>query len=156
MVSSRNAEHSLDKRVWFTLSISYAGIALGFVHDLNINPEKVLDGGVLVPLSAVLYAGYHVGAGQVIKRVGAVRFAALASIVSTLPISLHFMVTREAAFLMQQFQYVWMLTGWMALVSSVLPILTMAEGLRCVDTSNAAMPSSIGPIATIFMDYQNA
>ena len=138
----------------FALFISYTGIALVYVNDLNINPDKVLVGGVLVLLSAILYAGYLVGAGQMIKRIGAVRFAALASIVSTLAISLHFIATSDVSLLMQQSQQVWTLAGWMAMVSTVLPVVMMAEGMRRVGSSNAAMMSSIGPIATIFMGYQ--
>ena len=139
----------------FALFISYTGIALVYVNDLNINPDKVLVGGVLVLLSAILlYAGYLVGAGQMIKRIGAVRFAALASIVSTLAISLHFSATSDVSLLMQQSQQVWTLAGWMAMVSTVLPVVVMAEGMRRVGSSNAAMMSSIGPIATIFMGYQ--
>ncbi len=137
----------------FALATSYAGIALVFVHDLAINPDKVLLGGGLVLLSAILYAGYLVGAGQMIKRVGAIRFAAYASIISTVAIALHFLVTREVSLLTQQSVRVWTLTGWMAVVSTVLPVVMMAEGMRRVGSSNAAMMSSIGPIATIFMGY---
>ncbi len=137
----------------FALVTSYAGIALVFVHDLSINPDKVLLGGGLVLLSAILYAGYLVGAGQMIKRVGAIRFAAYASIVSTVAIALHFLVTHEVSVLSQQSGRVWTLAGWMAVASTVLPVVMMAEGMRRVGSSNAAMMSSIGPIATIFMGY---
>ena len=137
----------------FALAISYAGIALVFVHDLTINPDKVLLGGGLVLLSAILYAGYLVGAGQMIKRVGAIRFAAYASIISTGAISLHFLVTHEVQLLMHQSARVWTLTAWMAVVSTVLPVVMMAAGMRRVGSSNAAMMSSIGPIATIFMGH---
>ena len=64
------------------------------------------------------------------------------------------MATREVSLLLQQSQRVWVLTGWMALVSTVLPVIMMAEGMRRVGSSNAAMMSSIGPIMTIFMGYQ--
>ncbi|MEP7155784.1 MAG: DMT family transporter [Betaproteobacteria bacterium] len=137
----------------FALAVSYAGIALVFVHDLNLNPDKVLLGGGLVLLSAILYAGYLVGAGQMIKRVGSIRFAAYASIVSTLAIFLHFIVSHDISQLSQQSSRVWTLSGWMAVVSTVLPVIMMAAGMRRVGSSNAAMMSSIGPIATIFMGY---
>jgi len=137
----------------FALAVSYAGIALVFLHDLSLNPGKVLLGGGLVLLSAILYAGYLVGAGQMIKRVGSIRFAAYASIVSTLAIFLHFIVSHDVAQLEQQSSRVWTLSAWMALVSTVLPVIMMAAGMRRVGSSNAAMMSSIGPIATIFMGY---
>ena len=86
-----------------------------------------------------------------IKRIGAVRFAAYASIVSTVAIMLHFLLARDASAITGQSNRVWVLTGCMALISTVLPVVMMAEGMRRVGSSNAAMMSSIGPIATIFM-----
>ncbi len=135
----------------FALVVSYAGILLAFTHDLNINREHVLLGGTLVLMSAILYAGYLVSAGQIIKRVGALRFAAYASMVSTAAIVLHFLATREVSVIISQSPRVWTLSICMSLISTVLPILMMAEGIRRVGPSNAAMMSSIGPIATIFM-----
>lgn len=151
LISAATIGYRIVGRDIFALAISYVGIALVFVHDLHLNPDNVLLGGSLVMLSALLYAGYLVGAGQMIKRVGAVRFAAYASIVSTLAIFLHFLLTHEVGVLAQQPPRVWILTGWMALVSTVLPVVMMAEGMRRIGSSNAAMMSSIGPIATIFM-----
>lgn len=136
----------------FALLISYAGIVLVFMHDLR-SSDMVLVGGGLVLASAALYAGYLVSAGQIIKRVGAVRFAAYASIISTIAITIHCAVTQGVATLVQQPPRVWTLAGWMAIVSTVLPVVMMAEGMRRVGSSNAAMMSSIGPIATIFMGY---
>ena len=143
--------YRIGRREVFALGITYAGIALVFVHDLQFNPEKVLTGGALVLLSALLYAGYLVGAGEMVKRLGSVRFAAYASIVSTLAIALHFSFAHSLEMLLTQSPRVYWLSGWMAIVSTVLPIILMAEGMRRIGASNAAMISSIGPIATIFM-----
>ena len=143
--------YRVGKRDVFALLVSYVGIALVFAHDLQVNPEKVLTGGALVLLSAVLYAGYLVGGGEMVKRIGGVRFAAYASIVSTIAIALHFFAVHSPAQLLAQTPRVYWLSGWMAIVSTVLPIIMMAEGMRRIGSSNAAMISSIGPIATIFM-----
>jgi drug/metabolite transporter (DMT)-like permease len=88
-----------------------------------------------------------------IKRIGAVRFAAYASIVSCVAISLHFLILRDVDGLAGQSLRVWGLAGAMALVSTVLPIVMMAEGMRRIGSSNAAMMSSIGPISTILLGY---
>lgn len=153
LISALTVGYRIVGRDLFALVISYAGIALVFAHDLTVNPDTVLLGGGLVLISALLYAGYLVGAGQMIRRVGAVRFAAYASIVSTVAITLHFVFTHDASVLVRQPPRMWMLTGWMAVVSTVLPVVMMAEGMRRVGSSNAAMMSSVGPIATIFMGY---
>jgi drug/metabolite transporter (DMT)-like permease len=86
-----------------------------------------------------------------VKRIGGVRFAAYASIVSTIAIALHFLVGHSPSVLWVQTPRVYWLSGWMAIVSTVLPIIMMAEGMRRIGSSNAAMISSVGPIATIFM-----
>ena len=151
LISALLLGYRIGRRDVFALSISYVGIALVFVHDLQFNPEKVLTGGALVLLSAVLYAGYLVGGGEMVKRIGGVRFAAYASIVSTIAIALHFFATHSSVVLLTQTPRVLWLSGWMAIVSTVLPVIMMAEGMRRIGSSNAAMISSIGPIATIFM-----
>ncbi len=134
------------------LALSYAGIALVFVHDLVTTENSVLFGSMLVLISALLYAGYLVGAGQMVKRIGAVRFGAYASVVSTIAILIHFAIAHNGTALRQPAQ-IWTLAVWMATVSTVFPVLMMAEGMRRIGSSNAAMMSSIGPAATIFLGY---
>ena len=152
LISAAFIGYRIVSRDLFALLVSYAGIVLVFMHDLR-SSDMVLVGGGLVLASAVLYAGYLVSAGQMIKRVGAVRFAAYASIISTIAITIHCVATQGIATLQQQPSQVWSLAGWMAIVSTVLPVVMMSEGMRRVGSSNAAMMSSIGPIATIFMGY---
>lgn len=151
LISAVALSYRIRKRDIFALATSYAGIALVFVHDLQFNPEKVLTGGALVLLSAALYAGYLVGGGEMVKRIGGIRFAAYASIVSTVAIATHFFLVHPLAVLTTQTTRVYALSGWMAIVSTVLPVIMIAEGMRRIGSSNAAMISSIGPISTIFM-----
>ena len=153
IISALAVGYRIVARDVFALIISYAGIALVFAHDFSINPDTVMLGGGLVLLSSILYAGYLVGAGQLIKRVGSLRFAAYASIVSTAAISIHFLATHDVAAIAQQSSRVWVLAAWMAVFSTVLPIVMMAIGMKLLGSSNAAMISSIGPISTIFMGY---
>ena len=151
LISAVALSYRIRKRDVFALVTSYAGIALVFFHDLQINPEKVLTGGALVLLSAALYAGYLVGGGEMVKRLGGVRFAAYASIVSTIAIAVHFLLIHPFTVLTAQTPRVYWLAGWMAIISTVLPVIMLAEGMRRIGSSNAAMISSIGPISTIFM-----
>jgi drug/metabolite transporter (DMT)-like permease len=153
VISALALGYRITARDVFALVISYAGIALVFAVDLSANRDGVLLGSMLVLISAILYAVYLVGAGQMIKRIGAVRFAAYASIVSCVAISLHFLILRDVDGLAGQSLRVWGLAGAMALVSTVLPIVMMAEGMRRIGSSNAAMMSSIGPISTILLGY---
>ena len=153
LISALALRYRIKPRDVFALVISYAGIAMVFAADLDANHDGVLLGSALVLISAILYAVYLVGAGQMTKRIGAMRFAAYASIVSCVAISLHFLVMRDVDLLVRQSPRVWGLAGAMALISTVLPIVMMAEGLRRIGSSNAAMMSSIGPVATILLGY---
>jgi drug/metabolite transporter (DMT)-like permease len=152
LLSAAFLGYRIHRRDVAALALSYAGIALVFVHDLFVNSNAVLFGSALVLISALLYAGYLVGAGQMVKRIGAVRFGAYASVVSTVAIMIHFLIAHKVTALAQPKQ-IWTLAAWMAIVSTVLPVLMMAEGMRRIGSSNAAMMSSIGPAATIFLGY---
>ncbi len=144
--------YRIVKRDVAALVLSYAGIALVFVHDLVTTENSVVFGSVLVLISALLYAGYLVGGGQMVRRIGAIRFGAYASVISTIAILIHFTIAHSMTALRQPAQ-IWTLAAWMAIVSTVLPVLMMAEGMRRIGSSNAAMMSSIGPAATIFLGY---
>jgi drug/metabolite transporter (DMT)-like permease len=152
LLSAAFLGYRIGRRDVAALALSYAGIALVFVHDLFVNSSAVLFGSALVLISALLYAGYLVGAGQMVKRIGAVRFGAYASVVSTVAIMMHFFIAHDVAAL-QQPKQIWTFAAWMAIISTVLPVLMMAEGMRRIGSSNAAMMSSIGPAATIFLGY---
>jgi drug/metabolite transporter (DMT)-like permease len=152
LLSAAFLGYRIGRRDVAALALSYAGIALVFVHDLVVNSNAVLFGSALVLISALLYAGYLVGAGQMVKRIGAVRFGAYASVVSTVAIMIHFLIAHNVTAL-EQPKRIWTLAAWMAIVSTVLPVLMMAEGMRRIGSSNAAMMSSIGPAATILLGY---
>jgi drug/metabolite transporter (DMT)-like permease len=142
------AGYRIGRRDLLALVFSYAGIALVFVHDLSLS-GNVLLGSALVLASAF---GYLVGGGQMVQRIGSLRFGAYASLVSTVFITLHFLLFNKFAALNQPAR-VYALVALMALVSTVLPIVLMAEGMRRIGSSKAAMLSAIGPVMTIFLGY---
>ena len=51
-------------------------------------------GSAWVLLSALLYAGYLIGSGRLVGRVGSLRFASYAGLVSSIAVVLHFFVMR--------------------------------------------------------------
>jgi len=133
------------------LALSYLGIALVFVNDLTTQQENVALGAFLVALSALCYAVYLIGNGRMVKTMGSVLFASLASLVSCVAVVAHFFVTRDAALLWTQPAPVYGLVAVMAIFSTVLPILFMSEGIRLIGSSHASMLGTVGPVATIFL-----
>ena len=135
------------------LAVSYAGIALVFANDLATRQENVLLGAFWVSLSALAYAIYLIGNGRMVRKMGSVRFASLASVVSCAAVLAHFLVVRDAGLLWSQPAPVYWLTLLMAIVSTVLPVILMSVGIRLVGSSHASMLGTVGPVATIFLGF---
>jgi drug/metabolite transporter (DMT)-like permease len=131
--------------------LSYLGVALVFGHDLATQSGNVVLGSFWVLLSALFYAGYLLGSGRVIGRVGSIRFACYAGLVSCLAVVVHYAVTRDISVILSQPAPVYWLGLLMAAVSTVLPIVLTAEGIRRIGSSHASIIGSVGPIATIFL-----
>ncbi len=138
-----------------SLGLSYTGIALVFAANLQIatDPRAVLLGGGLVLLSALFYAFYMIGSGRVIPRVGAARFTGYASSAACgFAIGQFFLMHRRVAALDQPARVYWLCVA-MALISTVMPIWLMAEGIKRIGANQVAMISAIGPVLTIFFGW---
>nr|WP_276510043.1 DMT family transporter [Niveibacterium umoris] len=105
-------------------------------------------GGALVFASAVCYALYLTGCGEMVSRLGSRRFTALAMCVSTAATFLHFGATQQLENLAQPLP-VLALAGAMALFSTVLPVFMLSAAIRELGATRTAMLGSIGPILTI-------
>ena len=128
----------------------YAGIFLVFFNDLHTQPGNVVLGSAWVLLSALLYATYLVGSGRLVGRVGSMRFASYAGLVSCGAVVAHFLVASpDASVILRQPAPVYWLSVLMAVASTVLPIVLTSEGIRRMGASHASIIGSVGPIATI-------
>jgi drug/metabolite transporter (DMT)-like permease len=142
----------ITRRAGGALLLSYAGIALVFVNDLNVGGDTraVATGGALVFGSALLYAIYLVRAGPVIGRMGSTRFIAWAMLVSTFFVLAQFALTRDLGALAVPAR-VHSLALAMALFSTVLPTWLIAEAIRRIGASASSQIGSLGPVFTIFL-----
>jgi drug/metabolite transporter (DMT)-like permease len=136
------------------LALSYGGIALVFTENLNFggHAHEVALGGALVFASGVVYAFYLIGAGEIVGKIGAMRFTAYAMLVACVVCVLQFLITHDARALVVPAQ-VYGLTFAMAIISTVIPAWLMSEGIRLTGANHAAMVGSVGPVATIFFGY---
>ncbi len=148
----------LKKRIlahhFVALALCYGGIALVFIANLGYGGDahEVALGGGLVFVSGVLYAFYLIGAGEVVGKIGAMRFTAYAMLLASLFCCAHFLVTHDLRALIVPAP-VYGLTFAMALLSTVIPAWLMAEGIRLNGANHAAMVGSVGPVATIGFGY---
>ena len=132
-------------------AICYAGIGLAFWNDLQKGETgEVVLGTALVLASAVSYAVYLVGSGELVRKMGSVRYSAYAMFAATLGVLVQFLLTRAMTDLVQPGPvYVYALA--MAVFSTVLPVWMMVEGMRRMGAASASIIGMAGPIITIFM-----
>lgn len=141
----------ITRRDVVAILLSYVGIALVFGHDLATQPGNVALGSFWVLLSALFYAAYLLGSGRLVGRVGSLRFASYAGLVSCIAIVLHYAVVRDFSVILSQPAPVYWLALVMAVVSTVLPIVLTSEGIRRIGASHASIIGSVGPVSTIFL-----
>ncbi len=140
-------------KVRAAMALSYAGIALVFLHDVGIKQGgSVVLGASLVFFSTLSYSSYLVGAGHAIRRIGATRFTAYAMIVASAACLLQFVVLRPMSALELPVQ-VYELSIAMALFSTVLPVFLLAYAIRRIGSDITSLIGSIGPVSTIAMAY---
>ncbi len=153
LLSALLFKRRITRRDVVAVGLSYLGIALVFGHDVATQPGNVLLGSFWVLLSALFYSAYLLGSGRIVGRVGSVRFACYAGLVSCAAVVAHYLVTRDVALIVSQPAAVYWLTLLMAVFSTVLPIVLTSEGIRRIGASHASIVASIGPIVTIFLGF---
>lgn len=132
------------------LGLTWAGIALAFLHDVKIaeDARAVWIGGACIFGSAVLYAAYLAGCGEMLARLGSSRVSALATCMSAGATLIHFSATSEVSELAQPWQ-VLALAAAMAVFSTVLPVSMNLAAMQQLGASRTAIIGSVGPVFTI-------
>lgn len=150
LLSALLLRRKIGRRAIAALVLSYAGIVLVFLHDLEAggDPVKLWTGGALVFASALLYAIYLVYAGGIIARVGSTRFIAWAMLASTVFVLGQFVMTRDIAALAVPLP-IYALSLTMAVFATVLPTWLIAESIRRIGANAASLIGSLGPVFTI-------
>jgi drug/metabolite transporter (DMT)-like permease len=142
----------MSRRELIALAITYAGVALVLSNQFDRTSENFWLGATLVMLSAVSFSVYLVGSGEVVVRVGTIRFTAYATAAASLFCILQFIALRPLSALVLPGR-VYLLAIAMALISTVMPIFMMAEALRRIGASRVAMISALGPVTTVVAGY---
>jgi drug/metabolite transporter (DMT)-like permease len=134
------------------LAVSYAGIALVFMHDARGSQPGLVIGASLVFIATVSYSLYLIGAGHFIARIGSVRFTAYAMTVACMATLAHFGLTHSLTNLALPSR-VYALGLALALFSTVLPAFMIAAGIRRIGAGRTALIGAIGPVATLLIAH---
>jgi drug/metabolite transporter (DMT)-like permease len=130
------------------LLLTYAGMALVVSRQVHGGAEGRLFafGAALVFASALLYAIYLVAGGELIKRVGSMRFTAYSMMVATLPAVVQFFALEPASAL-QLPASIWIYSIILATFSTVFPLFLQAEALRRIGATEFGLIGALGPVS---------
>ena len=144
----------VSRRVLLALALSYVGIGLAVAHDLALAGAQsaVLLGSGLVFASAVSYALYLMGNGEVVERLGSARVTAYASSFACVLAIGQFAAVRPLASLHQPWP-VYGLALAMALFSTVLPVWMLSEAIRRIGAAPVALTGTLGPVITLVLGW---
>ena len=142
----------IGRKVVGAMALSYAGIALVFLHDVGAKEGGIVLGSALVFASTLSYSIYLVGAGHAIARIGTMRFTAYAMVVASAACLLQFVVMRPLSALDLPLR-VYELSIAMAIFSTVLPVFLLSFAIRRIGSGSASLIGTVGPVSTIYMAY---
>jgi drug/metabolite transporter (DMT)-like permease len=141
---------------WAALALSYCGIVLVFVHDLGGNrggnSSGIATGSLLVLGSAIAYAIYLLGTGEMVKRIGSLRLVAYAMCVSSVACIAQFFILRPASMLVQPLQ-VYGLSLVNGIFCTIFPVFMTMAAVQRIGAASASQAGMIGPVSTLFLGW---
>lgn len=153
LISAVFYQKRITQKQMIALLLTYIGIGLAFVDKTAAGQSSNLAlGAILVFGSALSYAIYLVGSGQLLPRLGTIRYTSYVMTVACLSVILHHAVVYQ----LQLFSFpleVYGLALLMAVLATVAPAFLVSEGIRIIGSSNASIIGSVGPISTIVLAY---
>lgn len=134
------------------LFVSYVGIVVVFIGQAPHLDSDMVLGAAMVFAAAVVFAGYSVLSVKQIQRHGAIRFTGYAMVTATLTSVVHGFAT-DGVGIFAHGEKVYVLVFIMAIFSTVLPLLLMAEGVKRIGASSTSIISTSGPPVTLVMAF---
>ena len=148
--------------------LSYGGVLIVWLHDWDAaatgssaahgmdGTEAIALGSLCVLLSAVSYAVYLMGSGQLVQRIGSLRLVGWASCAACAMCVAQWLVVYlgsqghigDVAHLPWQG---WALSALNATVCTVLPVWLVMRGVQLVGAAVASQVGMVGPLSTIWM-----
>lgn len=130
--------------------LTYIGVVIAFVDELEFSGNNVYKGVFFIVLSAITYASYLVGSGWLIPKFGVAKFTANAMLVSCFSVFIHFAIISDVNLLGLPWQ-VYTYGFLIAVFSTVIPSFLVSKSIKMISSSNFAIVAGVGPISTIIL-----
>ena len=143
-------KRKISYRQGVAMAVSYSGVLLVFGHEVSLVGEHVALGAALVFASAITYAIYLTYSGQLVKRLGSLRLAGLATTVACVFCILQFVMMKQLSALNVAPEVIW-LSMLNAIVCTVLPVLMVMMAIERIGPGLTSQIGMIGPMSTLTM-----
>lgn len=137
---------------WGALGLSYCGILLVFIHDINGGAGSIVTGSLFVLGSALSYSVYLLGTGEMVRRIGSLRLVAYAMCVSSAACIAQFFILRPASLLVQPWP-VYGLSLINGIFCTILPVFMTMAAVQRIGAPAASQAGMIGPVSTLFLGW---
>ncbi|HJU38416.1 MAG TPA: DMT family transporter [Tahibacter sp.] len=151
LLSTVALKRRIDSRQWLAMAVAYAGIVLVFAHDLSFAGERVALGTAFVFGSALSYALYLTGTGELVGRVGPTRLVAYAMCVSTVACVVQYALLRPWSALTELAPAVYGLSAINAVFCTVAPVVLTMWAVARIGAPSASQAGMIGPVSTLLL-----
>ncbi|MDL2358245.1 MAG: EamA family transporter [Pseudomonadota bacterium] len=150
LITALFLKRRISRYEWLALGLSYCGIVLVFVHDLGGGAGDAVTGSLFVLGSAISYATYLLGSGELVRRIGSLRLVSYAMCVSSAACIGQFFVLRPAALLVQP-GAVYALSLLNGVFCTILPVFMTMAAVQRIGATTASQAGMIGPVSTLFL-----
>jgi drug/metabolite transporter (DMT)-like permease len=153
-------KHKVSKQQMGALALCYAGIICIFLQDLSLQGEQVIQGSLLILLSALSYAIYMLFSKKHIDRLGSLLFTCISMASATFATIVHtgFVLMLNgidnSGFNSNSWEFSNELMAIILLLTfaaTVVPSFMISEAVKRIGAANAALTGTVGPIMTSIM-----
>ena len=150
LITSLFFKRRISRTEWLALGLSYCGIVFVFLHDLHGGEGSTALGATFVLGSAISYAAYLLGSGELVRRIGALRLVSYAMCVSSFACIAQFFVLRPSSLLVQPAPVYWLSLA-NGMFCTVLPVFMTMTAVQRIGAPTASQAGMVGPISTLFL-----
>ena len=153
-------KHKVTKQQLGALALCYAGIICIFLQDLSLQGKQVIQGSLLILLSALSYAVYMLFSKKHIDRLGSLLFTCISMTSATVATIIHTGLvltitgSSSSGFNSNNWEFSPELMAIVLLLTfaaTVVPSFMISEAVKRIGAANAALTGTVGPIMTSIM-----
>lgn len=144
-------QKKINKTQRLAILFSYIGIGIALGGNIEINSsDQVFKGALFIIISAITYAIYLVGSGEIAPKIGTRIYNSVAMTIACMAIIIHSLL--QHGFNLLDFEWqVYMYAFIIGVFTTVVPSYMIVEGIRLIGANKSSIIGTIGPISTIVL-----